>query len=1236
MAASERLLNRRIKARSKKTKMKLLKLRLKNLNSFRQEIEIDFDSPPMNETSLLAITGPTGSGKTTLFDALCVALYNKTPRLSSTGNQNPGNLLSQGKTEGFAEVSFEADGTRYLTEWYVRRNRRGELKQKAKLINAHTGALITDRLSSRSKSNDIRDMSVSDAVQTIFRLDFDAFNRSVMLAQGQFAAFLKAKAEERRTILEAATGVAIYDILKKTLNEKVTSVRREHEQVETAFNVIPVTSQKEIQQTQTQIEALEADSRARQQKRREIMRKKDEETQRGRVYQQLMKAETRQRKLRSQQLEIEGLQSELDAARRAADLGPKQETFNSEKQNLQSAELDLADAQRALNEAKSDYDENQGRFVEIETQYQAAEAERNTKMPAFDKARVEEIRAQTRFDEVERQKDELSTAEKAVHQITKDLAAQRKEKTALAGQIESDRLFLNEHPLPEDSDQRLIRAKTILVTLQGENKSHHEKSKAKRELEAKRTQLQQKSEDLAQEQTTLLDEKTTVAATVAETEAELNTLLEIGDEDTWQNQRETAQRLQPIAAQYEEAVNRLNETQQESVQVLEALNSVEAEIVDVNRALALQEKEVALAEEKVKRCETEERYAAMANQVIAMRKELQAGTPCRVCGASEHPWAGKEELEGKEQIELAQRNLVQAKATLQSQQKYISDLQREHARAEANKGDVERRIRDLRKVSEASEAVIAPAQVQWQGISTDTEISSQRAQEMTREADIHIRGLQKVKTGHTDALNQHKLIEQGLNSHEREMRSVDAQLAEIEAQQQAIARDIQSLSCEIQRTETQLWEALPNVFYGGKPAKALDQFEKQIDAVKACQKRLNEKETQSNRLSDAVAHNVRQLEPEQHRQTGIESRIVRYQAEGDRLLASARVKTGGVTVDDAIRQLEADLQHKTKQRDLAQRALHETKNRLIQFQSKLDNATSHRDAARKKFSMAQHDYSTALEDAGFASPAEHEGAFRDESWLEASETQIQQHHRDLHTAETEVATHRELFADAPFDPQEIARLRQTEQEIDNHIDSITQEIGGLREKQKKLQGDFKRQEAQALVLEKVRLEKNRWERLQKCIPDNTLRDFAVAHMFDTMIRLANKQLDDLTHRYKLKVKNMRDVVVIDKWNANEERPVETLSGGESFLTSLSLALALSEMSRGRTQLNSLFLDEGFGTLDSQTLDIAISALEGLQLAGRSIVVISHVSELTRRIPIRIAVEKMGNGSSTVKIKAPGG
>ena len=81
-----------------------------------------------------------------------------------------------------------------------------------------------------------------------------------------------------------------------------------------------------------------------------------------------------------------------------------------------------------------------------------------------------------------------------------------------------------------------------------------------------------------------------------------------------------------------------------------------------------------------------------------------------------------------------------------------------------------------------------------------------------------------------------------------------------------------------------------------------------------------------------------------------------------------------------------------------------------------------------------------------------------------------------------------------------------------------------------------------------------------------------------------------------------------------------------------MALALSELSSGRAQLNSLFLDEGFGTLDAETLDIAIAALEGLRMQGRNIYLISHIQELTRRLPVKININKKGNGSSSVRIQ----
>ena len=133
-------------------------------------------------------------------------------------------------------------------------------------------------------------------------------------------------------------------------------------------------------------------------------------------------------------------------------------------------------------------------------------------------------------------------------------------------------------------------------------------------------------------------------------------------------------------------------------------------------------------------------------------------------------------------------------------------------------------------------------------------------------------------------------------------------------------------------------------------------------------------------------------------------------------------------------------------------------------------------------------------------------------------------------------------------------------------------------------------------------------------PANALRDFALEIMFRQMGDLANEQLKYLTsERYQLKVESIGDLTVIDRWNANEERPVETLSGGESFLTSLALALrAFRAQSWGGHNSIRCSSTRDSARLITETLDIAIAALEGLRMQGRSIFLISHIQELTRR------------------------
>ena len=287
----------------------------------------------------------------------------------------------------------------------------------------------------------------------------------------------------------------------------------------------------------------------------------------------------------------------------------------------------------------------------------------------------------------------------------------------------------------------------------------------------------------------------------------------------------------------------------------------------------------------------------------------------------------------------------------------------------------------------------------------------------------------------------------------------------------------------------------------------------------------------------------------------------------------------------------------------------------------------------EKFETARKIYFDKLMDAGFDSPEAHDNAFRDEAQLQQLTDGIDAHKNEGQQLALEITALQTRFDENPFNPDALGRIENQLGEIEAQFQDTQQEIGAQQQRINNLKKALKEREDLGAEVAEAEAELERWQRLQETIPANTLRDFALEIMFKQMGSLANEQLKYLTsERYQLKVESIGDLTVIDRWNANEERPVETLSGGESFLTSLALALALSELSRGRSQLNSLFLDEGFGTLDAETLDTAIAALEGLRMQGRNIFLISHIQELTRRLPVKINVRKRGNGSSSIDIR----
>jgi len=217
--------------------MKILELRFKNLNSLYGEWVIDFTMPEYVFDGIFVITGPTGAGKSTILDAICLALYGRTPRLKSiTKTENE--IMSRQTGECFAEVSFETQAGAFRCHWSHQKAHRkvdGNLTDsKHEISDLKTGRIL------ESKKRD-----VAARIERETGMDFDRFTRSMLLAQGGFAAFLAAAADIRAPILEQITGTRIYSEISKAVHTRRSDEKNKLELLEAQIAGIPILSREE-------------------------------------------------------------------------------------------------------------------------------------------------------------------------------------------------------------------------------------------------------------------------------------------------------------------------------------------------------------------------------------------------------------------------------------------------------------------------------------------------------------------------------------------------------------------------------------------------------------------------------------------------------------------------------------------------------------------------------------------------------------------------------------------------------------------------------------------------------------------------------------------------------------------------------------------------------------------------------------------------------------------------------
>ncbi len=328
----------------------------------------------------------------------------------------------------------------------------------------------------------------------------------------------------------------------------------------------------------------------------------------------------------------------------------------------------------------------------------------------------------------------------------------------------------------------------------------------------------------------------------------------------------------------------------------------------------------------------------------------------------------------------------------------------------------------------------------------------------------------------------------------------------------------------------------------------------------------------------------------------------------------------------------------------AEKAEKKARDLNTELQQKLTTAKTHVDSLKKRIEQrtpelkkAETDFSAALIPAGFAD----EKAFLEARLPQQDRESLSSRAKELDDAGTELKakqkdreTRLATETAKKLTDKTLEELQPQFKEFEESLKELRDAVAGLKHKLNENTAAKERIKEKQSAIEAQKKECHRWEKLHGLIGSadgKKYRNFAQGLTFELMVSHANRQLEKMTDRYLLIRDEQQplELNVVDNYQAGEIRSTKNLSGGESFIVSLTLALGLSKMASRKVRVDSLFLDEGFGTLDEEALETSLDTLSGLQQDGKLIGIISHVSALKERISTQINITPVSGGRSSL-------
>ncbi|TXD49374.1 AAA family ATPase [Polaribacter sp. IC073] len=1216
--------------------MKILKIELQNINSLKSDfpIVINFENEHFKDVGLYAITGPTGAGKTTVLDAITIALYHNVPRFNNT----KGTLLdvvSHGANDAFSRITFENNSVLYEAFWGIRVADKSGKKYKNAKEEVSLKNLTTNTILATQKR-----ILITEIIN-VTQLDYNQFLRSVMLAQGEFASFLTAKGPEKGKLLEQITGEQIYKKIGQGILDRKSEEEKKLKEIQARINSDDILTEENKIELSQKDKVLDANI---------IQTEKDIKSVQFVLdwylkYQDLnAKSETLDQNAKSLSTFIENHKQELDLLAANENATPFKEliqNLNRTEKETTEKSVELKTLEKQLAQLKPAIERIEINIKQEATTLINSGKEFDAWLPKFDLITNLDSELKNEIQHTQKATKSLETLTREISLLKVEEKNLARELTETTSKIKNEEIFIAKNSFLKEVATEISNWASTLTSLKANKETLKTASEfsvqKKKEVLDITARLQENKKNLDHK----IGEKKIIekAISTITTQLSKNTLTTILAEEKKLSATETNwKQLQGLS---ELTIKEEKELQKIAVQkklFSSDLKRTKKQLEDLKKEIATQEKSVLDADKIL----TLERSISKYEDD---RKHLVEGEACSLCGSEEHPFAEHLNVIGVSKSELE----------LQIRKNALKILTDSKAELEKTEVKLTTSIHNFTQ--------------QTTSISEELKALQQKATQLP--IDCELRNTTKIVLELQTVSEHLKLIAEKIKVTQNLLAKKDALAATFKEQNESfgelektvatLLEKIKNTTAEIEMNEKSMVEltkictdlesdlttklskfnyevpAVDNTTVFIKEIENLiANFHKKQQEVNALKATLTVIHTKSGNITKQLAT---------HAKTEAECRKTITDAN----LKSIALKTKRI----AILPIEVSVAQKREQLQLIdkkankklenskvaiQKLLDSQKEReVLKIQNNKEQKVLIQEIATLKaalFSEMKNSNFETIESIGKA-------LLPKELALKYAENKerIKENQLKLKTLKDE-----NIKAKAALNKTNNFETSEAESKLaSNYLklkrDQLSTEKGKIVEAFRKDQEIknrnlevYKRIEAQEQIC-------TIWRELFKIIGNSkdAFNVYVQRLTLTQLLDLANVHLYKLNKRYSLKMedeykpKEELNFNLIDHYQTDQARLVDTSSGGEKFIISLALALGLSDLASKNVKIDSLFIDEGFGTLDKNTLETVISTLETLQSQGKIIGIISHVENLKERIPTQIQITKKSNGVSVVDI-----